>query len=152
MSFTNTPVRGYGVTDPSWWNSLRAAGAAIENFLGLGFIPETKFALTNGQAAPANITGLSFDSASYTSAKIEVEINQKTATGELVCNGTVVVIWRALTSSWDIVPVAWNGDDPGITLSITTTGTVGQVQYTLGTLAGTGYVGNLKFKAITFGV
>lgn len=151
MSFTGSPVRGYGVTDPSWWNALRAAGAALEAYIGVGFIPETHFALTNGQASPASITGLVFDAALYSSARVDVEIRQETASGELISTGAVWMFWRALTSSWDIV-TEWNGDEPGIALTVVTTGTSGQVKYTLGTLAGTGYVGSFKFKAMSFGV
>jgi hypothetical protein len=136
----------------SWFNALQQAGLNVEGFLGAGYLAEARVALTNGQATPANIAGLSFDSASFTSARVEFEINQKTATNELVCNGTMTLLWRALTSSWDIIVRVIDGDEPGITLTVSTTGTVGQVKYTLGTLAGTGYVGNFKFKAISFGV
>lgn len=150
--FASIPNRGYSVTDPSWWNSLKAAGVALENWLGGGFISETHFALTNGEAVATSIPGLSFDAASYTSVRIEFEINQRTATAESVCRGHCSLLWRALTSTWDVVLGEIDGDESTIALTVATTGTVGQVQYTLGTLAGTGYVGNFKFKASTMGI
>lgn len=137
--------------DAGWWNLLRLAGVSIENFLGLGFIGQTNFALTNGQASPANVTGASFDSVLYTSATLACEITQKTSTGELVFCGVIRMFWRPFSAAWDVV-FSGDGDDPGIVFSVVTTGTVGQLQYTLGTLSGSSYVGKIKFTATTIGV
>lgn len=149
QKFGTIPIRLNGQdVDAGWWEILRLAGVNLENFMGSGFIPETHFSLTNGQATPLAITGLVFDHTVNTSAKIDVEINQKTATNELVTTGEIYVVYRALTATWDIVPL-FDFDESGITLSITT---AGQVKYTLGTLSGSGYVGSFKFKSATFGV
>lgn len=152
--FNAVPIRVPGPTDVSWWNALRTAGVLLQNYLGAGFMPETRFTLTNGQASPASVTGLSFDSASYTSAQIQVEIRQVTSTSELICNGVLTLIWRSNPGGSGFWDFTWQaqGDESGITFSVLTTGTVGQVQYTLGTLAGSSYAGTLKFKAISFGV
>lgn len=144
MRFADIPTRGYGVTDPSWWNSLRDAGIALEG-------AQFNFTLTNGQATPAAITNLAIDSSISTSARVEIEIRQKTNSNEIVCRGVLNVFWRAASLAWDFVPPEWIGDDPGITLSISTTGSVGQMSYTLATLSGTGYSGTFKFKPFAMG-
>ncbi len=150
MRFVDIPVRAPGVTSVSWWNSLRTAGVALAAFFGEGAISETSLSLVNGQAVALALTGLSFDSADYSSVRIEVEINQKTDSAELISTGQIMLFWRALTSTWDII-AEFEGDESGATFTVPTTGTVGDLKYTLGTLAGSGYVGKFKFKAMTFG-
>lgn len=145
MSFGTIPIRGYGVTDPSWWNSLRTAGLALEG-------NQQNFALTNGQASPAAITGMAVDALNGLSARFDCEVRQLTSTSELVARGTVSLVYRQLTPTWDLLGAEWIGDDPGVTLSITTTGTVAQLSYVSLTLGGTGYVGWVKFKTIQMAV
>jgi hypothetical protein len=73
MNFSDIPIRGYAKTDPSWWNSLRAAGMSIQAFLGV-FIVETFFTITNYQSTPANVTGLSFDGSVIRSFNADYQI------------------------------------------------------------------------------
>lgn len=148
-SFALIPNRKNGNTMSfGWFDILRDAGKNLEAFLGGGFIPETKVALANNQSSAASIAGLLFDHTLYTSVKIDAEVNRKTSSAEAICNGKITLIWRALSSSWDILD-EWNGDAPGIVFSVTAGG---QVQYTSDNMSGTGYVGNIKFKVVTFGV
>lgn len=120
----------------------------LKDFLGIGFLNETKFAIANSQASPANITGLVFDHTMFSSAIAFVEIRRTTGSTEVVASGFLFLVYRAATSAWDMaanIP----GDAHGVTFTITT---AGQVQYTSDTTAGSGYSGFVKFKAITFNV
>ena len=47
----------------SWFNVLRTAGIALENYIGAGSLPETAFTIANNTGSPANVTGLLFASA-----------------------------------------------------------------------------------------
>lgn len=107
---------------------------------------QTNFTLTNGEATPTNITGMVLDHTIHAGALIKTMIIQSTATAELVSMGWIHLFWRPETLVWDLL-ATWVGDDPGIALTATTGG---QVQYTLGTLAGTGYSGVLKYKMDSF--
>lgn len=138
MSFSSIPVRGPGPVSPDWWNALRIAGMAIES-------SQLSATIANNQSSPANVTGMAIDSVISTSAKIQAEISRLTGTNEALARGTISLIWRRLSSTWDIV-TEWQGDDPGLTLTVTTTGTVAQVQYASTNISGSGYSGTLKFK------
>lgn len=148
MSFSSVTVRENGQrVDYSWWNSLRTAGAAVEAFLGAGFISETPFAIANGQASAANITGLAFSSAAYKGALITMEVRRKTDSSEVIDHGMWTARYKDSTSSWELLRVVGGGDETGVTLSITAGG---QVQYTSDTLSGANYSGTFKFRAMTF--
>jgi hypothetical protein len=152
MRFFDIPVRSAGLTSPSWWNSLRSAGMALENFLGTGFKPETVVELDNAQGSLTDVTDLVFDSADFTAAEVTVEIRRKTdtASSERVAVGRLRLFYRYDTSAWDM-SADFGGDSTGVTLSIATAGTIGQVQYTTTNITGTNGVHRLKFKAISFG-
>jgi hypothetical protein len=107
---------------------------------------ETSFALANNQIVAANVTGLSFNSASYKSAHIYTEVRRKTDSNEAVSNGILRVMYKDSSSAWILIDEL-GGDDDGITFSITTGG---QIQYTSNDLLGTNYSGKVTFKAITF--
>lgn len=145
MSFASIPLRGPGPVTPDWWNALKVAGMLLES-------SSFTFALANNNAVPTAITNLAVDSVLSTSLQSDFEIRQLTGTNETVCRGSLRLFWRALTSTWDFDPPEYAGDDPGITFSVTTTGTVGQVKYTSGNLAGAGYTGIIKFNLEPFGV
>lgn len=118
----------------------------LKDFLGAGFLNEQSATISNGQASPTAVNGLAFNSAMFSSVIVFVEIRRSTASGEVVGSGFLYLVYRSAASSWDIssqIP----GDDHGVTFSITS---VGQVQYVSTTLAGSGYVGAVKFKAMTF--
>lgn len=146
MPFSTIPVRTKGIpVDVSWWNALRAAGAAIELFLGAAFKQETTQSVANTQAA-TNVTGLSFDSTAVKSAIVPISVRRKTDSAENVATGFLHVHYKNLTSTWDLIP-ALPGDETGVTFTITAGG---QIQYASDTLAGANYVGALTYKAITF--
>jgi hypothetical protein len=145
--FNDIPLRANGQKFYyHWFNALRTAGVAIENFLGGGFIIETSFTLANNQAVAANVTGLVIDSASYKAAHIFVRIQRKTDSSEVVSVGVLKAVYRTATTTWEILDEL-SGDYTGVTFSITS---AGQVKYTSTNIAGTNYTGTMKFKAITF--
>jgi hypothetical protein len=147
MSFGAITDRANGANIPaSWFNTLRDAGVALENFLGGGFVAETSFTIANIQVAPANVTGLVFNSASYKGAQVFVEVRRRTGTNESVSIGRLLLFYRENTAAWDLVDEL-GGDDDGVTFTITAGG---QVQYISDNMSGSGYVGTMKFKAITF--
>ena len=145
--FSSIPVRENGQTFfYSWFNSLRTAGIAVESFLGGGFIGETSFTLANNQSAAANVTGLVMSSTSYKSAHIYAEVRRKTATTEVISNGRLIIQYRDLTTSWELLDEL-SGDDDGVVFTVNSSG---QVQYTSDNMSGGSYTGTIKFRAITF--
>ena len=105
--------------------------------------------ISNNQAAPLAIAGLSFDSTKYISATMSVMISIQTDTPtELVEQLTLKAVWRPKTATWDIRASVSDFDDSGVVFSIVTTGTVGQVKYTSGSISGANYVGKLRVNKI----
>jgi hypothetical protein len=148
MSFSTISVRANGQKILySWFNALRTAGMALESFLGGGYVSETSFTIANNQSSPADVTGLLFNKDSYTSVHVYAEIRRKTNSNEAVSTGVLKLIWMAATSTWEILDELGGPVDDGVTFTITASG---QVQYASDNMAGTGYVGTMKFKAITF--
>ncbi len=149
MSFLSIPLRANGQKFYyTWFNLLRTAGIALENFLGPGYIIETNFALANNTASPTNVTGLLILSASYKSAHIYAEVRRKTDSVEVISSGRLIIQYRTLTSSWELLDEL-SGDDDGAVFTVTSGG---QVQYTTDNQSGTNYTGTIKFKVITFSV
>jgi hypothetical protein len=147
MSFLTIPERLNGQKILyDWFNALRGAGVDLEAFVGSGYIGETSFTIANNQGAAANVTGLSFNSASYKAAHIFVRIQRKTDSSENVSVGVLKAMYRAATTTWEILDEL-GGDFTGVTFSITSGG---QVQYTSTNQSGSNYTGTMKFKAITF--
>jgi hypothetical protein len=106
-----------------------------------GDIAETSFSIANNQASVANITGLLFPNSSVRSftAKLSVLINATTSLYE-----TFELEGIQTASNWSM-SIASQGDNSGITLSITSSG---QVQYQSSNYSG--FVsGIIKFRAIT---
>lgn len=150
-TFTDLPVRDNGQILIDWFNALRAAGAQLESLFGGGFITETQFDLANNQGSPADITGLLFSSATLRGALIDYDVSRKTdtASSEVRSVGRVAAIYRQESSSWELTIPEDNGDDTGITLSITSGG---QVQYVSTNISGANYEGKINFKATSFAV
>lgn len=132
----------------SWFNQIRTA---LIDLFGGGSIGETDFTLANNQGSAANVTGLSVSSASYRGAVVEYDITRKTdtASSEVRSMGQMFLQYRAQSSAWEIAGIQENGDDAGITFSVTSGG---QVQYTSTNISGSNYVGKLTFRVRTFDV
>lgn len=121
----------------------------IDSLVGAGGIVETDFTVANNQVAAADVTGLLFSSAVSRSAVASYDVRRKTDTGssEVRATGTLVLGYRLQTAAWEILGQDEYGDAHGVTFTVTS---AGQVQYTSTSIAGSNYVGQLKFKAEAF--
>jgi len=124
-------------TDGSTWSGLSTVK-----------VQDISFAIPNNTAVAANIPGLSFDAAQYIGVKAKLMISlQDDIPTELVEFGDLVLVWRPKSATWDLqFPSTF--DDAGVVLSITTTGTVGQVKFTSPNLLGANYLGKLRITDI----
>lgn len=149
MAFVDVPIRLNGQKFfADWFNSLRAAGVALESFFGVGFIAQTLDTIANNQGSPTSITGFLFDSSDYRSAHVFVEVRRKTDTNEKKSIGFIRALYRENSSTWELIDEL-GGDDDGVIFSITAGG---QVQYTSDSLAGSNYVGEIRFKALVMDI
>jgi hypothetical protein len=147
MSFSAIPDRGNGQRILyGWFNALKNAGAALEGFLGGGFVGETSFSIANN-TGPSDVTGLVLAQATYKSAILFVEVRRKTDSTEAISVGMLKLYYRAATSDWALVDEL-SGDEDGVTFTITA---AGQLQYTTDNMAGSGYTGTMKYRMITTG-
>lgn len=152
--FTSVPIRGYTKTDPSWWNALRAAGAALETIVnslaGGGGIPQTAFTLANNQSSAANITGMLFDS-TVGGFVCEYRIyRQSTGAGatELAEQGVLYGAYSTVATTWALTngPAVGNA---GVTFSILASG---QAQYQSTNITGTANISKIVFSTRNFPV
>jgi hypothetical protein len=155
--FTDIPNRNYGNVDPSWWNSLKTAGAKLQAFIGGSYLAETQFVIANNQSAAADITGLVFSGASVRSFEADLQIYRQTTGGsatELAARVKLIGVYKTVAASWEM-SMQFAGDEidafgpGGLLLSITA---AGQVQYKSHNIAGTASVSKLKFRYSTMGV
>jgi len=136
-----------------WFDNLRDAGLALENYLGAGFIANGTAAITNNQSSPANVTGLTFDATTVTSAFIDVEIYRNTTGAgatELKETRTFHAAWKPVAGEWLLADIGGGGDDAGVIISPSTAGTVFQAQYASTNITGTAEASQIKFKVRTF--
>lgn len=146
-TFASIPIRNNGEEiDDSWFNTLRAAGADLESYIG-SFIAETGFNIVNNQETPANITGLLFDALTQGAAFIDYEIYRNTTGGGATKRKEVGMLLVSYTPGgsplWEITQPAFMGS-AGVEFSITSGG---QVQYTSDNQSGTADVSRMRFKA-----
>jgi len=113
-------------------------------------IPEALAAINNNQVAPTDVTGMTVDSSLYRGATVWYQVTRETATNELVGQGYLSLVWKPGALVWDISVGPEGPDAHGVDFTITTTGTVGQVQYTSSNMAGAGYTGQIEFFAWGF--
>lgn len=140
------PNGGTAIAD--WWNIFRTK---LIGYFGAGGIGETSFTLPNNQSSATDVTGLSFSISSVRSAIVTYEVSRKTDTAlsELRSIGRLFLAYRAQSSAWEILNQQENGDDSGVTFTVTAGG---QVQVATTNIAGSNYVGTLKFKGESFNV
>lgn len=149
MSFLDIPLRLNGQKFfADWFNSLRAAGIALESFFGVGSIPQTLDTIANNQASPLSVVEFLLDSSSYRSAHVFVEVRRKTDTNEKKSVGFLKFLYRENSSLWEIIDEL-GGDDDGVVFTVTA---VGQVKYVSDNLTGANYVGEIRFKAIVMNI
>jgi hypothetical protein len=120
---------------------LLAVQALIANG---GTATATSFAITNNQGTFANVTGLVFDKTVYKAARIYYDILRKTDSSNVNESGEIYVSYNTQTTTW-LIAVVSNFDDAGMTWNIDSNG---QVQYKSTNIAGTTYVGTMRFSHI----
>lgn len=152
--FNDSPVRENNTfVDANWWNVLRLAGIALENFVGIDsgvVIPTTSFTVANNQASAANVTGLSFDGTVSRSFEVSAWVYRNTtSTGatELAENVKLYGIYSAVAGTWEMAQEG--AGTSGVLFTITN---AGQVQYTSSNITGTASHSSMKFRATTIGV
>lgn len=132
------------VTDPS-----SAQDAATKNYVdgfsiqkSAGDIKETSFSAANNQVTAADVTGFAFANGTVRSfqALVSVSIDATTDLFEVFELSGIQV-----ASAWYFSNMMSNGDDSGITFTITT---AGQIQYTSTNVSGFAS-DTIKFRAIT---
>ena len=109
-----------------------------------GDIAETSFSGANNQAAPANVTGLSFSNAQVRSAHVHISILVD-ATTDLYETYDLQLIQRS--ADWVLTQES-TGDDSQVVFTVDT---AGQIQYTSANYAGFSSL-TIKFRAITTSV
>lgn len=151
MTFASVPVRANGdrVTE-DWFNTLRTAGSALESMFGTGYISETQFTLANNQSE-TNLTGMTVNGSSSRSAIIEYQVYRKTSTDERVETGTILMNYKTIAATWGIDGGTSFGES-GVTFTVATTGTTGQVKVASDNMSGSAYIGYIRFKAKTIAV
>lgn len=111
-----------------------------------GTISSTQFTFTiaNNQAAPANVTGATFDAADFTSGIIEWEIlRTDDDPTEVMARGRCSLFDKP-TAGWQIENES-EGEDVGVTFTALDTAGVVQLQYTSTNFVGGSYTGVMKF-------
>jgi hypothetical protein len=102
--------------------------------------------IANNQAAAADVSALALDSASYRAVEVFFEVWRKTASSERLATGSFKCFYKDSTEEWEMVPGSYEGDETGVTFTVTV---AGQVQYTSDNMAGTGYESRALFRNFT---
>jgi len=171
--YNGDPVVGTPATvvDDTWLNAVQEEIAKVIEGAGLtldglstgaqlilaiqaisnngGGIAASKFPIANNQVAAADITGLVFDKTVHYGALIPYQINRMTDTAlsERVYSGEIYCQYSAQDNAWKVTDTAFgeDADSAGVVFSITA---AGQLQYTSDSIAGTTYVGNIRYAGI----
>jgi len=132
--------------------SALAAKSYADSIPSVVVANQTSFTIANNQTSAANITNLIINPATIRAAKIEYSIYRQTATaGSAVAQmGQLRVVYNTQQAQW-LISEDYAGQDAGVTFSIDNS--TGQVRYTSSNIAGTSYVGALRYHLVkTFGV
>lgn len=96
-------------------------------------------------AGPLDVTGLVFNSANITAARVLYHLERRTDSQDLMERGEMFIGFNNETNQWEIQTQSF-GDDAEVVFSITA---AGQVQYTSVNIVGTTYSGTLRWTDIT---
>lgn len=135
----DNPPTGTQLTD-----IIEALAEVANTSTGPGDILTSTFSMSNNVSSPTNITGLSFDSAVVTTARVEYAIKRTTSLVSLVERGVMQITYNSGSSTWKY-SLQGQGD-AGITFSITN----GQMAYTSSNLSGSSHACTLAFSAVAF--
>lgn len=134
----------YGEEVTSW---AEAVSDALSDVQAPNDILLTTSTILNNQAAFVNISAFTFSTASVRRIDCEYLIERSTLTPsqKIVEAGRIEGFYDGTNWSWAVQSVG----DAGIEFNINTSG---NVQYKSSDLSGTGYVGQIKFRAKTVSV
>jgi hypothetical protein len=105
---------------------------------------QTSFTIANNIAVNTDVTGATFDSSDFTSAVIEWEIlRSDDVPTENMARGRCSLFYKP-TAGWQI-ETEFEGDDVGVTFSVTDTAGVVQLVYQSSNYTGGTYVGTMKY-------
>jgi len=124
--------------------------------INLGISPyglQVSDTVNDAEAGPTDITGWTLDASTFTSGVYAVEISRSSSAGDQFVNLDVTL--QRVAGAWRIEFGPTKGDissskPAGVTLTVGESGGIAQVKYASDTLGGTGYVGTVKFKKLTF--
>jgi predicted outer membrane protein len=112
-------------------------------------VNQVSFTIANNQAAPANITGLLFNPATFRGIILTYSIYRESSTTSAAQIGELKFVYNTASTQWYLSDTG-AGQDAGVEFSITN---AGQIQYTSTSYGGTGYAGVLKYSLMkTFAV
>lgn len=110
----------------------------------------TELAIANN-ASNTSLTGMTWDGVSVRSVELNYSIYRKTDTPtEVECMGKLLLLYKPVANTWDMIEPGENGDDTGVTFNILQTGTSVQLRYDSTNLAGANYVGEIRIKKLVF--
>lgn len=106
-----------------------------------------EISLVNNQTTFAEISGLILDTTAGLSYSIRFDISRFVTGAELNQSGIIDFVYNTVTAAWDIIPIL-NGDDCGVEMSVDSYVGVElwKVKYKTTNIAGSGYIGKLKYK------
>lgn len=131
---------------PTWGNQLSNFLQALANVAntsaGPGSILSSSCPINNNVTSATVITGLSFDPAVVSTAKIDYGVKRTTSTQSLIERGTIFVTYDPLATTWSYS--LESDGDAGLTLDIAS----GQFTYKSSNMSGANYSGTFTFQAI----
>lgn len=149
MAFSDIPVRSNGQeVDASWWNTIRQA--LVDTFESVSSASQNEFGINNNESSPAEITDMVFDKDLKTTYVVLYDIYRRTSGAERREVGYLFVTYKPTAATWDLERRTEIGDDAlNNGDSITINSSTGQVSYISDNIAGTSYVGLMKWKVIS---
>jgi len=133
-------IWGFDGTDGmKFWTPAELLEEVEDVEIGAGYGDKESDTLTDGQSA-TNVTGMTMDSSTETSARWFVEVKVTSTAGTKFLTGHVVGHYNG--SAYSVHKSLFEGDIFQADFTID----AGQVKLALGTLGGTGFSGTIKFK------
>lgn len=110
----------------------------------------TELAIANNASNTA-LTDMAWDGVTTRSVELSYSIYRKTDTPlEVEAMGKLLLLYKPVANTWDLIEPGENGDDCGVTFNILQTATSVQLRYDSTNLAGANYVGQIRIKKAVF--
>jgi len=110
----------------------------------------TELAIANNASNTA-LTGMTWDGVTTRSVELSYSTYRKTDTPlEVEAMGKLLLLYKPVANTWDLIEPGENGDDCGVTFNILQTATSVQLRYDSTNLAGANYVGQIRIKKAVF--